>query len=54
MGGILPLPISEIKTICDIYDADINDFERVLKIEQTVFPLLQERAKIESEKNKKQ
>lgn len=52
MGGIMPLPISEIKAICEVYDATLSDFERILKIEQAVFPLLQEQAKIESEKNK--
>lgn len=52
-GGILPLPIGEIKTACDVYDATLDDFEKVLKIEQAVFPLLQEKAEEKTEQKKK-
>lgn len=45
MGGIMPIPISEIKAVCEVYDADQTDFERILKIEQTAFPLIQEKHK---------
>jgi hypothetical protein len=45
MGGILPIPISEVKAICEVYDATIDDFERILRIERAVFPILQDNSK---------
>ena len=36
----MKLSISEIKTACDIYDCDMDDFERVLMIESVVYPKL--------------
>jgi hypothetical protein len=53
MGGILKLPISEIKTTCEIYEADRSDFEKVLLIENTVYPYIVERNKTKHESNRK-
>ena len=41
----MPITVSEIKAICEVYDATLQDFEKILKIEQVVFPILQENAK---------
>lgn len=45
MGGVMPLMISEVKAVCEVYRANLQDFEKILKIEQAVFPMIQERHK---------
>jgi len=50
MGGIFPLPMTEIESACNLYDTAKEDFEKMLIIEQNVFPFLQEHY---NEKNKK-
>jgi hypothetical protein len=40
LGGFLKLPISEIKATCDEHNGDHSDFEKVLLIENTVYPYI--------------
>jgi hypothetical protein len=45
MGGVLKLSISEVKATCEIYDACQYDFEKVLIIENTIYPFFVEKQK---------
>jgi len=51
-GSPLPLPSAAVISVCNAYEADRTDLERVLKIEQTAFSLIHARHKAESDKKK--
>jgi len=38
--GFRPVDVRAVLEVCDLYDATIEDFEKILLIEKKVFPLL--------------
>lgn len=40
--GIHPIQINNVCVICELYDATIEDFEKVLWIEEHAYPILVE------------
>lgn len=41
----MKLKLSEIKAACEVFNADIDDFESVLETEKIVYPFLVEKLK---------
>ena len=39
-GGPLPLRTDSILNLCELYDASIEDFEKILAIDDIIFPKL--------------
>ena len=48
--GVSPIDAKSVAEICDIYGTTLEEFEKVLEVERTVFPRLQEQIKSKSEK----
>ena len=46
---VSPVDVKSVAEICDVYGATLEEFEKVLEIERTVFPRLQEQVKSEFE-----
>ena len=46
-GGALPmkLKLSEVKAACEVFNADLDDFESVLEIEKIAYPFIMKKFK---------
>lgn len=52
-SGALPLPTRAAEDVCNLYEEGMETFEKIMLVENTIFPKLQERAKEEREKKQK-
>lgn len=39
------IPTSAILNLCELYDASVQEFERIMKLEKVMYPILTEESK---------